>query len=129
MVRDEKEMEYTKQLATIMILLIFDDNTYLTIDTESLDTQFNPNYANSRSKPHDFCYKLFELTFDNFNDNMTEDFNIIGFGDNCMLCICVNDNLENNTEIDIENLNHESELYETELEYDYDDYNEMFCKS
>lgn len=125
-VRDEEEMEYTKQPAIIITLLIFDDQTYQIIENMSLDVEFNPEYINSRSKPNNFCYKLFELSYDTYNNNKNKRFNVIGFGDNRMLCVCTNGNLNDNIEINIEKLHPESDLYETNLEYDYDDFNEFF---
>lgn len=118
-IRDEEEMEYSRQQATIITLLIFDDNTYQIMDNSSLD-------ANSRNKSN---YSLFELSYDDYENNEIESFNVVGFGDNLILCICVNDNLKNNVNVDI---NENSDLYDiltNEDDYDYDDYNEILIKT
>lgn len=128
-IRDVEEMEYSHQPATIITLLIFNNNTYQILENSSLDAEFNPNYANSRPKSDNCPYVLFELSYNNYDENEIEYFNIVGFGDNRMLCICNKYNLKNNTEVKIDG---ESEMYdilENEGDYDYDDYNEILIQT
>lgn len=130
-IRDEEEMEYNQQPATIINLLIFNDNSFELIELESLDIEFNPNQWNSRSKPTESKHVLFEISYKNYTKNPPEKFNVVGFGYNSMLCVCFDCNIENNIRVDLKNINSKSELFDSlddVGEYDYDNWNELFVK-
>ncbi len=115
MVRDEEEREYNKQTAIIYTLLIFEDNTYEILLNESFDNDSNNNYC-----------KLFELPFNDY-DNINTNYNIIGFGDNIMLCLCMFDDKNfANANINKSKINNKSELFYSNLQYEYDDFEEFF---
>ena len=115
MIRDEEEREYNKQPGIIYTLLIFEDHTYEILANESFYDCSNNNYC-----------KLFEITFDDYN-KIDTDFNIIGFGNNIMLCLCMFDD-QSLTHINKNNINNESELFYSNLQYEYDDFEEFFYK-